>query len=189
MRGSTASTNPGMVDVMTRRQAPDLDGLLAHALAHAKKSLVEEGALAALLHVVGRRENVLIRLDTSSDEAKRASYDLARLAAIAEDADAVVVVMEVWMSQRPDDGHDIRPSTDPQRIEAVMIVAHGRDAQRGTLHRIVRDQAGQVRDLTLIDAGGGFRGEATDVLPAVRPTPKERPKARKLLDRISRGEG
>jgi hypothetical protein len=75
VRGSTASTNPGMVDDMTRRQKPDLYSLLDHALAHAKKSLVEEGALSPLLHVVGRRENVLIRLDTSSDEAKRASCE------------------------------------------------------------------------------------------------------------------
>lgn len=174
---------------MARHQKPDLDSLLAHALTHARQSLVDEGALAPLLHVVGRRRNVLIRLDTSSEKAKAASYDLARLAAIAEDADAVVVVMEVWMSHRLDDGNDIRPSTDPQRLEAVMTVAHGREAQRGTLHRIVRDEAGKVRDLTLIDAGGGFQGEGTDVLPAVRPTPKERAKARQLLDRLARGEG
>lgn len=157
------------------------------------EAILKDGSLTPLLVIVGDAPAVL---PMNALGSRAVAWQVARLVAIAHDAQAVVMIGEVW-TVPPDatldlEEADLTPSQSDRRIECVSVALHYRHAGRvhllSSLRAIERDATGMIIGLgreqitgtmELREAGGSF----ADVLPPRSPSALERAAARKLVER------
>lgn len=176
--------------------------LLEHGMEFAAARLADKGEIApmATLHCPDGRIN-LIALDVSTDRTKETSLKFARLLAIADDAEAVTLIGEMWMrtltpyhgeldAEYEDRVAAVRPRDAEDRTEVVMVTVTYRDAA-GTVRElsnsreILRGDDGTATGLAPPvhpDADVLFsEGPMTKILPAERPSREARRYASEFL--------
>lgn len=166
-------------------------------LAHAERTLVQDGFLTPLVVVVGRDGGThLMPIDLGDDAARAQSVNAARLLAVSTDASFVMVRCEVWVIVGGELVEGVTPSTSDRRVEAVAVAAAARVGagveRRLSLREIVRGEDGRpttLRDLSgsgPTSSLGGVDGWMTDLLAPRSPTEDERALAGLLLAAMAR---
>jgi hypothetical protein len=158
-------------------------------VAHAEATLMKDGVLAPLFVITGHDgRSLLIPADFSSANAKQHAITMARLAAIASDADLVLLRCESWIVVGPELAPGVTPATSDRRVEAVTVFAAGRIGsvieRRASLREIVRGPDGRPASLRDIAAPAGleqFEGAMLDIQPPRRPTHEQQELAATLL--------
>lgn len=163
----------------------------AHDLAHAEKTLLADGHLAPLFIIIGADgRSTVVPAIFSDQETKAHFFNLARLTAIAEDAEAVLIRTEAWAVVGDDLAVGLSPSQSDRRIEVVSVAATARYGKK-VIHRlsmreILRADDGQpvgLREVSVPEGGDeAIRGEMFDLLPPRRPSRDERAMAKTLLE-------
>jgi len=161
-------------------------------LAHAERTLLRDGHVSPLFIIVGADGGTsLVPGNFSDGRAKAASMDLARLQAVAADAEAVLLRTESWMVLGEPLAAGVAPSESDRRLEVVSLAATARVGKqvvkRLSAREIIRGPEGRptgLRDLRLPEGGPGVEaaGSMFDLLPPVRPTAEQRAMAAMLVE-------
>ncbi len=107
-----------------------------HDLAHAEKTLLQDGHLAPLFIIIGEDgRSTVVPAIFSNQETKAHYFNLARLTAIAEDAEAVLIRTEAWVVVGEDLAVGLSPSQSDRRIEVVSLAATARYGKK-VIHRL-----------------------------------------------------
>ena len=168
-------------------------------MAHAERTLREEGAVHPLFAVVDTQGRTRpVAADFSSEEAKDVSFAIVRLMCAADAAVAVFHRTEAWLVLG-DVAPGLSVSQSERRVEVLLVscVARVDEAIQQTMsvREIERDLVGGVaglRDLAVPGLGGtglqgmDLGGRMMDLLPAEPPTFAERRRARDLVDRVAK---
>lgn len=152
-----------------------------HDVDHAEKTLFKDGHVSPLFCVVGEDgQNHLIPASFGSAEEKARAYDLARLTAIAHDAELVMCRAEAWLVLGPMD-QGITPSQSDRRLEVVSVVISARVGRRvvhrSSLREIVRSADARpvgLKDVALAKGATDAQGSMFELLPPVRPNTAQR---------------
>lgn len=165
----------------------DFEKRWAHDLAHAEKTILKDGHLSPLFIVIGADGRSSLIPATFADDAEKAHFmNLARLHAVAVDAEAVLLRTESWLVVGDDRPAGVSPGQSDRRVEVVSVAASARYGKR-IVHRlsareIVRGPDGRPTALREVAvpgrrAGAGMEGAGGpmfDLLPPIRPTPEQR---------------
>ena len=179
-----------------------LDTLVARFeqdVAHAEKTLCEEGTMRPLFTVVDEQGHARsVAADFSSEEAKDASFAMVRLICAADAAVAVLHRSEAWLVIS-DAAPCISASLSERRIEVLLVSCVARVdgvlMRKVSVREIVRDLVGAVSSLRdvavpgLGDAGlqgMDLEGRTMNLLSAEPPTFDERRRARDTLDWVEK---
>ncbi len=168
-------------------------------MAHAERTLREEGAVHPLFAVVDAQGRTRpVAADFSSEGAKDVSFAIVRLMCAADAAVAVFHRTEAWLVLG-DVAPGLSPSQSERRVEVLLVSCVARVdeviQQTVSLREIARDLVGALaglRDLAVPGLGGtglhgmGLEGRMMDLLPAEPPTFAERRRARDLVDRVAK---
>ncbi|WP_237212996.1 hypothetical protein [Falsiroseomonas oryziterrae] len=161
-------------------------------LAHAERTLVQDGFLAPLVVVIGcDGVTHLMPMDLRDEAARTRSVNAARLLAVSADAHLVICRCEVWMVVADELAEGVTPASSDRRVEAVAVTAAARIGKgverRLSLREIVRGEDGRPAALRNLSGSGpastlnGVDGWMTDLLAPRRPTEDERALAGVLL--------
>jgi hypothetical protein len=139
------------------------------------------------------RRMTMVVADNPTPDRKHVSLELARLTAIASDADLVCHRTEAWMvvGETPP---GIAPSESDRRREVVLVMCVARDEGgattcRHTIREIVRGADGAAtgtRPLEISEGDGDLGGPLMDLLPPDPPAPAERRAARAIIERAAK---
>jgi hypothetical protein len=172
----------------------ELDHQFADVVAAADQALADDGQVDPAYLIIDRsRRAQIVAADHTSPERKYESNKLARLVAVAADAEIVVLRSEAWIVVG-DTTLDVPPSKSDRRREVVLVIAVARGDAGGLLTRfssreIVRGDDGTAigtQSLHVPDDGGELLGPHGELLRAERPTPAERRAARAILERVTK---
>ena len=172
----------------------DLNHHFSAAVAEADQALVEGGRVDPLYLIVGRDLRAqFIGADHTSPERKHVSMELARLAAIAADAEIVIHRTEAWIVLG-DATPGVPPSMSDRRREVVLVLGAARDADGAILMRLSAREILRAADgaatgtgpLDVPDDGGELLGPLGNLLPPDPPTPSERRAARATIERATK---
>lgn len=165
----------------------------AHDLRHAEQTLLKDGLLAPLFIVVGADGRSSLIPAAFPNPATKAFYmNLARMQAVAVDAEAVLMRTESWLVVG-DLPEGVSPGQSDRRIEVVSVAATARYGRK-IIHRlstreIVRDAAGKPVGLKEVripgaagDAMDGAAGPMFDLLPPIRPGREQQEQAAILVE-------
>lgn len=152
-----------------------------HDVDHAEKTLFKDGHVSPLFCVVGKDgQNHLMPASFGSAEEKARAYDMARLTAIAHDAELVMCRAEAWLVLGPMD-QGITPSQSDRRLEVVSVVISARVGRRvvhrSCLREILRGEDGRptgLRDVALPKGKLDMTGPMFELLPPKRPDAGQR---------------
>lgn len=175
--------------------AESLDTLVAEARRFALHCLRAGGKMTpTLLLATEKGLLAFVANSTSNEQAKDQFANECRLMAIATQARMCAMVMETWMASvlPGDDLRTKRASQEPDRIEAVMIVAESRtQPQRTYVQPVIRDRKGRVARLTdsTVPVGIELRGRFAGMLSPNSPSGEESRSAEFLLRAISVHDG
>lgn len=170
-----------------------------HEVAHAERTLGEEGTVYPLFAVVdaqGRTRPVSV--DFSSEDTKEVSFAIVRLICVADAAVAVFHRVEAWL-ESDDMAPDLSASQGERRVEVLLVFGvarvDGAIKQMVRAREIKRDLVGTLSglyDVAMTGLGGAglqatdLQGRMTDLIPAEPPTFAERRRARDMVDRIAK---
>lgn len=168
-----------------------------HDLDHAEKTLIKDGHVAPLFIIVGLDgQSSLIPAVFPDAETKARYFDVARMQAIAVDAEAVLLRTESWLVAG-DLADGIGPAQSDRRIEVVSVTATvrlGRKiSSRLSVREIVRDDQGRavgLRDVPMLadsKAAEGAKGPMFELLPSPRPSRKQQQQAAVLVESMKAG--
>jgi hypothetical protein len=124
--------------------------------------------------------------DLADEAAKDRFAGIARHLAVAQDARALVMVVEAWAKFATPDGQldmDTPPSQSPDRREVVVLMLEDRSRSAVSMIPIVRDESGSFArfgtppPLDYNDVGGRF----AKLMPRHRPSAREAAAARAEL--------
>lgn len=172
--------------------ATELDHLWNVAVEGAKQRIVD-GVLMAPTYLLVGYDDALAEVNTRHIPQALATR-IVELLAIANDAQALMVVAEAWMvalpiSQPTPSG--LRPSQSPERQSALFVsqVAKmgdtGGRVTRTQVWRIERDAAGTVTISESIEGPSVPINERIgDLLPRTRPSPEMRATAMETLNAL-----
>ena len=172
----------------------DLNHHFSAAVAEADQALVEGGRVDPLYLIVGRDLRAqFIGADHTSPERKHVSMELAKLAAIAADAEIVIHRTEAWIVLG-DATPGVPPSMSDRRREVVLVLGAARDADGAILMRlsareIPRAEDGAATDTVPLDVpeeGGELLGPLGNLLRPDSPTQAERRAARATIERATK---
>ena len=175
-----------------------LNMLVAHFeqnVAHAEKTLCEEGTVRPLFTVIDEQGHIRpVAVDFSTEEAKDESFAMVRLICAADAAVAVFHRSEAWLVIS-DAAPCISASQSERRIEVLLVscVARvdGALMWKVSIREIVRDFLGAVSSLRDIAVPGlaetglksmDLQGRTMNLLSTEPPTFDERRRARDRLD-------
>jgi len=154
----------------------------------ARRMLMERGSVS-LMFVMHGRDGEVVPLLMGATESREQVYVAARLAAIAVDAVAVVVMSEAWLSRGSGQWDGVMPRDNPDRIEALVVVVNscmdGGRTELVSAREIVRGEAGGVVDLRDVELPGNAIGALHELPPRERPTLEARLRARRALEQIN----
>jgi hypothetical protein len=125
----------------------DFNKFVEQTMSDARKEILVEGVLETSFYMIGKDKLMSFGvIEYENDSEKRDAYaNLASLAA-QSGAESVLVVSDVWVASKVKSG--MRPSTDPDRTEAVAGVLISSD---GSVARL------QIIPYTRIDSSVVFR--------------------------------
>jgi len=152
------------------------DWTFNHAVKQAKEDLEKEGEVSPVF-IGYNQENgiVIIPALFKDDESKRQHLGIARMQFALHGVVHYLMVSEVWFSLIPEEDRDkgtyTRPSDDPNRKEALLVLSVNSERKRQSVLEINRDSEGKFTSLgepltTAIpaDVDAGLMG---DLLPSV----------------------
>lgn len=176
-----------------------LNARFEHEVAHAERTLGEEGTVYPLFAVVDTQGRTRpVAADFSSEDTKAVSFAIVRLICAADAAVAVFHRVEAWLVS-DDMAPGLSASQSERRVEVLLVFGVAR--VDGTIKQMVR--AREIKrhlvgalsglcDVAVPGLGGGglqamdLQGRMTDLVPAEPPTFAERRRARDMVDRIAK---
>jgi len=138
--------------------------------------------------IADTNEGYIFRMPTplTDDAAKDRFAEVARLFAIAHEANALVMVVEAWAKLPDANGHldtETPPSESPDRKEVVALMLEDHSRCATSMLPILRDEVGaftafgNTGPMHFGESVGRFAG----LMPRNRPSAREAPQARAAL--------